>query len=145
MPEDPTPGRRYRLVSKATGHELAICHIVTDDLASFHVVPITGGRGRIWEVESADIGVRLTTREAFDGELAALNGVARLDSNLERQVYAHVPNLGAFQKWRPLPDGEGFWQLINVATGFALDGSDQDIFTLRPNDGSFQRWGFLPA
>jgi hypothetical protein len=32
-----------------------------------------------------------------------------------------------------------------VATGFALDGSAEDIFTMRPNDGAFQRWGFLPS
>jgi hypothetical protein len=71
---------------------------------------------------------------------------AALDSSPERQAYIHRPNEGAYQKWRLNPDGEGFFQLVSVATGFALDRTDRDIYTTQPNDdGSFQRRGFLPA
>jgi hypothetical protein len=43
------------------------------------------------------------------------------------------------------PDGTGYSELVSVATGFALDGTDRDIHSMRPNDGAYQRWGFLPA
>jgi hypothetical protein len=59
--EDPTPGHRYRLVSKATGHQLEVGNIRDGEGANeiWHVTP--GGQGWSWEVESADIGLRLKT------------------------------------------------------------------------------------
>jgi hypothetical protein len=140
MPENPSPGGRYRLVSKATGRELIVNANLGDDEMK-HVVPTHEGGGVQWQVEGADNSIRLHTR--FEWTTRPGDQDAALDSNPDRQVYIHRPNTGAFQKWRLNPDGEGFFQLVNMATGFALDGSAEDIFTMRPNDGAFQRWGFL--
>jgi hypothetical protein len=142
--EDPTPGRRYRLVSKATGYELAVDPLLGGAEIA-HVVPIEGGWGVTWELEAADVGFRLTTRLFHPWTAARGDNVGRLDSNAERQAYVHRPNDGAYQRWRMFPDGDGFEQLVSEATGFALDGTDQDIYTMRPNDGAYQRWGFIPA
>jgi hypothetical protein len=156
-PQDPTPGNRYRIQSKATGYQLGVPgpdgHGVYDGTP--HIIPKFGGQGAIWEVGSADIGYRFKTNAPFPRQdpFAATDGtstvirldIGMLDSNAERQVYAHKPNDGNYQKWRLFRNGEGYWQLINVATGLALDGTDQDIFTMRPNDGAYQRWAFLPA
>jgi hypothetical protein len=145
MPDDPTPGHRYYIESKATGKRLGLTAegVHGGIPAAFglsehelHVVPTGDGGTVYWTVEGADIGLRFNTE--WDPNY-------RLDSNAERQVYFHPANDGAYQKWRPIPDGEGYWQLINVATGLALDGNPEDIYTMDPNDGAYQRWGFHPA
>ncbi|HEX8645344.1 MAG TPA: RICIN domain-containing protein [Thermoleophilaceae bacterium] len=146
--QPPEIGREYRIQSKATGRELATPNrggpgFWTD---APHVVPAGEGEGVLWEVEDADIGYRFKTGGPFRWEdmEGGQNLGGRLDSNADRQVYAHSANEGAYQKWRLFPDGEGYWQLVNVATGLALDGTPEDIYTMAPNDGAYQRWRFIP-
>jgi hypothetical protein len=133
MPPQELPhlGVDYRIISKATRYELMVPPFVPE----IDVRPKPEGLGTPWLLLPADIGYRI---DSWAGDPPS-----RLDSNAERQVYIHAPNEGSYQKWRLLPDGEGYWQLINVATGFALDGTSQDIYTTRPNDGAYQRWAFI--
>lgn len=82
-----------------------------------------------------------STPPAPSATASATRATARLDSNAERQVYAFPPNDGAYQKWKLIPDSDArYWQLINVATGFALDGTLEDVYTHQPNNGAYQRW-----
>lgn len=146
MPADPTPGKYYQIASKATGRRLAMASPGDSAAGTSHVVP--HDHGLLWLVESADVCLRFVPRPdsvtSVGGTSVHWDNPLRLDSNFDRQVYFHSANDGAYQKWRPIPDGEGYWQLVNVATSFALDGTDSDIYTMRPNDGAFQRWAFLP-
>jgi hypothetical protein len=50
---------------------------------------------------------------------------------------AQPSNDGAFQKWYLLDgDDESYWSIVNVATGFALDGNmERDIYTMTRNTG----------
>ena len=142
MPDDPTPGKTYLIASKATGRQLDWPG-PDDSAGPFQLVP--HDIGFAWLVESADVGLRFVVRPE---SATSVGGTSvewhkyRLDSNFERQVYIEPANDGAYQKWRKFSDGEGYWQLINVATGYALDGTDSDIYTHEPNDGAFQRWAF---
>jgi hypothetical protein len=143
-PEEPTPGGSYRIQSKATGFQLIVTgHDAPGwDEGRPHVELNRDRDGGLWEVTSADVGLRFGTNGTFPwGGAGTHLGV--LDSNAERQVYILPPNDGSYQKWRPIPDGEGYWQLVNVATGFALDASEEDVYTMEPNDGAHQRWGFF--
>ncbi len=147
--ELPAIGQLYRIQSKATGYELKPTDrggpgFWTD---APHIMPVPDGQGAVWEVEAADIGYRFKTGGPFKWEdlEAGTNLGGRLDSNAERQVYAFNPNEGAYQKWRLFEDGEGYWEVVNVATGFALDGTSEDVYTMARNDGAYQRWRFLPA
>jgi hypothetical protein len=146
MPADPTPGQYYQIASKATGRRLSMARRGDSAAGTLHVVP--HDRGLLWLVERADIGLRFSPRPwtvtSVGGTSVHWESPLRLDSNFERQVYFEPANQGDFQKWRPIPDGEGYWRLVNVATGFALDGTDRDIYTRSPNDGAFQRRAFLP-
>ena len=68
-----------------------------------------------------------------------------LDSNAAGQVYALIPNTGAYQKWtfRPTNDGNKFsFYIVDDATGFFLDSnSDGKVYT-NPvrNGGADQKW-----
>lgn len=149
--QNPTPGNTYVIQSKATGFQLGVAgrDEPHENKRDPHVMVKRPGEGAVWEVEAVDLGVRLKTGGPFawadEHAGGSIPHVGALDSNAERQVYVHQPNDGAYQKWRLLPDGEGYWQLVNVATGFALDGNQEDVYTMQPNDGAYQRWGFYAA
>ena len=132
--ESPSPNKNYQLVSKATGFALGVRWEEGDswDLPDGRLV-VPSRTGDIWAIKAADIGYLIFLR-------CAPNQV--LDSNAARQAYILTRNKGNYQKWRIFSDGEGYWQLVNVATGLALDGTDQYIYTLEPNDGAYQRWLF---
>lgn len=143
-PEDPRFETRYRIQSKATGMQLGLIDPPGWSEGRPHVTPVAPDLGSIWVVSQADIGFRLMmVEEPLPWEGPPHFG--SLDSNAERQVYVLPPNDGAYQKWRFLRDDEGYHQLVNVATSFALDGTAEDIYTHHPNDGAYQRWGFFPA
>ena len=64
-----------------------------------------------------------------------------LDSNADRDVYAHAYNGGAYQKWVFVSSGDGYYFLRDDATGFYLDSNaDRDVYTHGYNGGSYQQW-----
>ena len=135
MPDTPANGRTYRIQSKQTRKQLAL---PTNDMGGVfdeqHI--ILRDRGAVWEVEFVLVEgflqcYRFKTRSVFQwfdpGNPDSQFG--RLDSNRERQVYAHLPNNGDFQIWQPTPLADGYFALVNRATRFALDGIPR-TFTL---------------
>jgi hypothetical protein len=155
MPVPPTNGGRFLIQSKATGKQLALPINPGGDIfhpggggvfTEVHIVP--DDRGAVWQIEFVEgyDYYRFTTESVFPWSTGDPDsGFGRLDSNRERQVYAHPPNDGGFQLWRPTPLADGYFLLVNRATGFALDGNNEDIYTHDVNDGNFQHWGFFPA
>ena len=147
MPDRPYNGGTFRIQSKATNKQLDL-PVRSDSEGVFnekHIVP--RDQGVVWQIEDfiegAEHYFRFKTRSVFPWFETTDYG--RLDSNLNRQVYAHEPNEGHYQMWQPEPLADGYFLLTNVATGFVLDGTDRDIYTHTRNYGSFQRWGFFAA
>lgn len=165
MPDQPTIGGTFRIRSKKTGKWLALPEPgeyqilgglgYSEVYTKMHIVPRDQGRGVVWRIEDVfteqGAAYRFYTRGLFPWfeELLHVSGedpeAGRLDSNHDRQVYAHKLNDSPHQMWLPQPMGDGYWRLHNIATGFALDGNWEDIHTQRPNDGDYQRWGFYRA
>jgi hypothetical protein len=151
MPEAPRDHGTYLIQSKATGKQLALpTHDMDGVFDEQHIIP--RDRGAVWEVEFFLAKgflncYRFTTPGPFpwfDLENPNSN-LGRLDSNHQRQVYAHQRNDDDFQVWQPTPMADGYFVLVNLATGFALDGNSGDIYTHDINSGNFQRWGFFAA
>lgn len=166
MPDELRDGGGFFIQSKATGKQLALperpdgVFAGTGEFDEAHIVP--RDRGAVWTVEFITFTIDGTPIPSAPGGGEALRlaswsawpwstggedaeGWGRLDSNHERQVYGHRPNDGHFQVWNPRPEGDGWWTLMNRATALALDGTADDIYTMGPNAGDFQRWGFFAA
>lgn len=133
MAGEPPVGVWCLMRSKATRRELWAPPLSAD---RNHVEAAREGDGTRWLLEPDRLGYRIRAEEEYP---------LLLDSNHERQVYVLPPNNGSYQKWKLHADGEGFWQVVNVATGLALDGTPEDIYTMAPNDGAYQRWELIPA
>jgi hypothetical protein len=69
-----------------------------------------------------------------------------LDSNIDKQVYTHDYNGGAYQKWQFYPTEDGYWFIRDLATGFYLDSNaDKQVYTHDYNGGAFQQWKLIPS
>ena len=129
MAEIPAVGRPYVLRNKETGHDLY--HRRDTFVGIEHG---TGGPDFWWNLDKVQFGYRL---RSWKGDLLVL------DSNDERQVYSIAPNSGTNQMWNIYPEDDGYYVLLNVATGLALDSNYSDVYTQQPNDGAYQRWQFI--
>jgi hypothetical protein len=121
------------MASKATGHEIAGPPRMHE---RNHVIPRPPGEGASWGILDTEFP------EIYTVVWQDWSTWPALDSNAERQVYVVEQNGGAYQKWRFIQEDD-YWLLINLATGFALDGTTTDIYTMGPNDGSYQRWRLI--
>jgi hypothetical protein len=151
MPDAPRNGGTYLIQNKATGKQLALPNSsIFGVFKEQHIVP--HDRGAVWELEFVKVAdslhcYRFRTTGPFPwSDLEDPDSdFGRLGSDAERRVYAHRLNDGEFQIWQLEPLTEGYFLLVNRATGLALDETNGDIYTNSPNFGDFQYWGFFRA
>lgn len=151
MPDAPRNGGIYLIQNKATGKQLGLpCSSVGGVFKQQHIVP--RDQGAVWELEVVSIAgsahcYRFKTTGPFPWSdyKDPDSDFARLESNRECQVFAHELNDDKFQIWQPEPIADGYFALINHATGLALHGTKSDICTTDPNFLDSQHWAFFKA
>jgi hypothetical protein len=151
VPDAPRNRGIYVIQNKATGKQLGLPNSsIVGVFKEQHIVP--RDRGAVWELEFVTVAdslhcYRFRTAGPFPwSDLEDPDSdFGRLDSDPERQVYAHRPNDTESQIWQPEPLADGSFLLFNRATRLALDGTNGDIYTNSPNFNDSQHWGFFTA
>jgi hypothetical protein len=151
MPDAPKNGGIYLIQNKVTGKQLGLPgSSVGGVFKQHHIIP--RDQGAVWELEVVSVaGFAHCYRFKTTGPFPWFDykdpdsDFGRLESNRECQVFAHQLNDGEFQIWQPEPIADGYFTLINHATGLALNGTKNEICTTDPNFLDTQHWAFFTA
>ena len=151
MPEEPKNGGTYLIQNKASGKQLGLPDSsIVGIFKEQYIVP--RDEGAVWEIEFVSVKdhlycVRFKTVGPFPWSNSEDpdSDFGSLGSDPDRHVYARRPSDGELEIWRPEPKSDGYFALVNRATGLALDGTNREIHTTNPNSSDFQQWAFFTA